>query len=325
MTTNMFGKTFYISSAHHNKRIGCRPDHDGVFTTENRLEWERWQFEADRQEDGCVYYISSSCHDNHFLSARPDGSLFVTSNKDIWQRWRLERSPHHHGVTWFIVSSAHEAQLAGNENGGLYTIVGNDHRGGWETWVLEDRTWADRFHFSSSLMEDASHALLNLKLEGVVVLCSRLEQCDGRVNATEFVQGFVSFFTFNQVRHARDWISHFAIRAWARAENPESGEVMWIDVRMERDNARNVHCRRVGSGHQEANEHFGRMMLAGEFAGPRTMRDLKVHLRNQSGVSYNFLGKNCKHFVYDFFRHHLGEDVGFPAFCEAIEGRAFRA
>ncbi|OAJ42898.1 hypothetical protein BDEG_26290 [Batrachochytrium dendrobatidis JEL423] len=41
--------------------------------------------------------------------------------------------------------------------------------------------------------------------------------------------------------------------------------------------------------------------------------------RNESSMDYNFVGKNCKHFCYDFRRNVLGKVEDFGTYCQFIE------
>ena len=187
--------------------------------------------------------------------------------------------------------------------------------------------WVDQFSADSLLDSDASDALLDLPVQGVAVLCTHLEK-GGGVNATEFLQGVGWFFTFGQV-HVRDWISHFALRVWAKAEHPTTGEVLYINFRIQRgakgkkgNGGSGVECKRVPSHHKVAtdDEREGRYFHHDQFpAGRVTLRDVASFLKEQEAYGYDFFGKNCKHFAYDFFRHRLGERREFPGFCQEIE------
>ncbi|KAK5666017.1 hypothetical protein QVD99_003395 [Batrachochytrium dendrobatidis] len=43
--------------------------------------------------------------------------------------------------------------------------------------------------------------------------------------------------------------------------------------------------------------------------------------RNESSMDYNFVGKNCKHFCYDFRRNVLGKVEDFGTYCQFIESK----
>ena len=43
--------------------------------------------------------------------------------------------------------------------------------------------------------------------------------------------------------------------------------------------------------------------------------------RNESSMDYNFIGKNCKHFCYDFRRNVLGHVEDFGTYCQFIESK----
>jgi hypothetical protein len=43
--------------------------------------------------------------------------------------------------------------------------------------------------------------------------------------------------------------------------------------------------------------------------------------RNESSMDYNFIGKNCKHFCYDFRRNVLGHIEDFGTYCQFIESK----
>ncbi|EGF80510.1 hypothetical protein BATDEDRAFT_25149 [Batrachochytrium dendrobatidis JAM81] len=43
--------------------------------------------------------------------------------------------------------------------------------------------------------------------------------------------------------------------------------------------------------------------------------------RYESSMDYNFVGKNCKHFCYDFRRNVLGKVEDFGTYCQFIESK----
>ncbi|CAD7925032.1 unnamed protein product [Amoebophrya sp. A120] len=159
----------------------------------------------------------------------------------------------------------------------------------------------------------------DLPILGCCVLVSRLEE-PVRVNMTEFVSGLAWFFTAGQVNNVRDWISHFAVRVWTKAVDPLDGREVWLDFRIERTTDE-VIVAKVGSFHKHNDEEVGRWWHCGhgDFPQGKTIGQMVDYARDQSRLPYSFVAKNCKHFVYDFFRDVLGERRDFEGFCQEIE------
>ncbi len=51
------------------------------------------------------------------------------------------------------------------------------------------------------------------------------------------------------------------------------------------------------------------------------MASLDAYLERQHNLQYDVVGKNCKHFCYDFRRELLGAEESFHDYCQYIEGR----
>lgn len=113
----------------------------------------------------------------------------------------------------------------------------------------------------------------------------------------------------------RNWISHFALRIWTYCEDDDT----WRSWRLERLN-NGVLLFRVNNGAKEPGEIDAQWYTEGDFNGKiATMKDVNEFVKRQGRHSYDWIGKNCKNFAYDFFHEVLGDEVRFESFCHSIE------
>ncbi|CAD7960262.1 unnamed protein product [Amoebophrya sp. A25] len=129
--------TIFLSSQPHDMRLSSNP-FCGLFTTQNRLAWERWVLEPSPNGG---FFLHSSAH-NKRLALNTEGHLYTIGGNDhkgTWEAWKITESPHNeHGAAYFIDSIGHQGKrLACDEQGHLYVVDAEYHAGTWESWVFE--------------------------------------------------------------------------------------------------------------------------------------------------------------------------------------------
>lgn len=120
-----------------------------------------------------------------------------------------------------------------------------------------------------------------------------------------FVRGVENFFTGgNSHRTFESWNTHFAIELYFDGER----------LVVERTEGGVLASKRERTEDEIETEWLG----ASEMEDERvvTLEDVKKFCEEQGWIPYSFLGKNCKHFAYDFYQALLGRPQGrFEDFC----------
>lgn len=169
-------------------------------------------------------------------------------------------------------------------------------------------------------MEASSLApLLDFPIEGCAILAERMED-QHQVNLSSVLGHVSSFFTGGHVRMDK-WVSHFAVRIFVSHTyvDEETGKKVSIEPNFRLERVKEgVIVTMVPAHNLQGQEREGRYVAKEEFGKKVTLRQVLTFAANQATLNYDFVSKNCKHFVYDMLRE-CGVHERFEHFCGTIE------
>ena len=140
-----------------------------------------------------------------------------------------------------------------------------------------------------------------LRIKSIKTVCSYLPGNP----AIDFMRGTVGFFTgFNH--HHQKMFTHFSHVLMA------DDDTHWLSERSTNGVVLGKMDGWIESHEQEVDRWDG---LEIPFS------KILEFTRNESSMDYNFIGKNCKHFCYDFRRNVLGHVEDFGTYCQFIESK----